>query len=187
MAVTRSQSGARKKPKSVSLQQQAGDSSSWLSLDFMARLILDPAFSWVAAIILILVEVVLNVIIIENVKYTEIDWVAYMQEVEGVIGKNGTYDYSLLKGQTGPLVYPAGMLPFIHCSYLPTLISSTYFRICLAIFIAVLLYGSWDKCSPGSIHLSGLLCVHAGSGLPTHDQGREITALCPSLHELSFI
>ena len=34
---------------------------------------------------------------------TEIDWVAYMQEVEGVL--NGTFDYTQLKGDTGPLVY----------------------------------------------------------------------------------
>lgn len=34
---------------------------------------------------------------------TEIDWVAYMQEVEGVL--NGTLDYSYLGGDTGPLVY----------------------------------------------------------------------------------
>lgn len=33
---------------------------------------------------------------------TEIDWIAYMQEVEGVV--NGTYDYLKLKGDTGPLV-----------------------------------------------------------------------------------
>ena len=33
---------------------------------------------------------------------TEIDWVAYMQEVEGVL--NGTRDYSQLRGDTGPLV-----------------------------------------------------------------------------------
>lgn len=33
---------------------------------------------------------------------TEIDWKAYMQEVEGVL--NGTYDYAKLKGDTGPLV-----------------------------------------------------------------------------------
>lgn len=33
---------------------------------------------------------------------TEIDWKAYMDEVEGVI--NGTYDYTELKGDTGPLV-----------------------------------------------------------------------------------
>lgn len=34
---------------------------------------------------------------------TEIDWKAYMDEVEGVI--NGTYDYTQLKGDTGPLVW----------------------------------------------------------------------------------
>lgn len=34
-----------------------------------------------------------------------------MQEVEGVI-VNGTTDYSLLRGDTGPLVYPAGFVWF---------------------------------------------------------------------------
>lgn len=33
---------------------------------------------------------------------TEIDWIAYMQEVEGFI--NGERDYTKLKGDTGPLV-----------------------------------------------------------------------------------
>ena len=33
---------------------------------------------------------------------TEIDWIAYMQEVGGVIG--GEYDYANLRGDTGPLV-----------------------------------------------------------------------------------
>ncbi|CAB1326680.1 unnamed protein product [Coregonus sp. 'balchen'] len=37
-----------------------------------------------------------------HTKNTEIDWKAYMDEVEGVI--NGTYDYTQLKGGTGPLV-----------------------------------------------------------------------------------
>ena len=37
-----------------------------------------------------------------NLTDTEIDWIAYMQEVEGVV--NGTYDYTQLKGDTGPLV-----------------------------------------------------------------------------------
>ena len=39
---------------------------------------------------------------------TEIDWKAYMDEVEGVV--NGTYDYTQLRGDTGPLVYPAGFV-----------------------------------------------------------------------------
>lgn len=39
---------------------------------------------------------------------TEIDWRAYMQEVEGVLG--GEWDYQYLRGDTGPLVYPAGFV-----------------------------------------------------------------------------
>ena len=37
---------------------------------------------------------------------TEIDWVAYMQQVRQYIA--GERDYTLIKGDTGPLVYPAG-------------------------------------------------------------------------------
>jgi hypothetical protein len=37
---------------------------------------------------------------------TEIDWIAYMQEVGGFMG--GELDYTKLRGDTGPLVYPAG-------------------------------------------------------------------------------
>ena len=47
---------------------------------------------------LFMAEIFINTLVITKVNYTEIDWVAYMQEVEGV--KNGTYDYSLLKGKT---------------------------------------------------------------------------------------
>jgi len=39
---------------------------------------------------------------------TEIDWVAYMQEVQGY--QEGERDYTKLKGDTGPLVYPAGFV-----------------------------------------------------------------------------
>lgn len=39
---------------------------------------------------------------------TEIDWVAYMQEVEGFLG--GERNYLNLRGDTGPLVYPAGFV-----------------------------------------------------------------------------
>jgi alpha-1,3-mannosyltransferase len=35
-------------------------------------------------------------------KDTEIDWVAYMQEVGGFLA--GEHDYAKLKGDTGPLV-----------------------------------------------------------------------------------
>lgn len=39
---------------------------------------------------------------------TEIDWIAYMQEVSGYL--QGETNYLNLKGDTGPLVYPAGFL-----------------------------------------------------------------------------
>ncbi|KAG6417835.1 hypothetical protein SASPL_120029 [Salvia splendens] len=40
--------------------------------------------------------------------HTKIDWDAYMSQVSGFLG--GERDYSKLKGDTGPLVYPAGFL-----------------------------------------------------------------------------
>ncbi|KAL5471350.1 hypothetical protein EMCRGX_G029456 [Ephydatia muelleri] len=52
------------------------------------------------------------------VPYTEIDWKAYMQEVEGFL--NGTWDYTQLKGDTGPLVYPAGFVYIYSALYYVT-------------------------------------------------------------------
>lgn len=60
-------------------------------------------------------EIGINVWVIRKVPYTEIDWKAYMDEVEGVI--NGTYDYAQLKGDTGPLVYPAGFVYIFSALY----------------------------------------------------------------------
>ncbi|XP_061588147.1 dol-P-Man:Man(5)GlcNAc(2)-PP-Dol alpha-1,3-mannosyltransferase [Cololabis saira] len=65
--------------------------------------------------ILWLMEIGINVWVIQKVAYTEIDWKAYMDEVEGVI--NGTYDYTQLKGDTGPLVYPAGFVYIFTALY----------------------------------------------------------------------
>ena len=70
-------------------------SSSYLSslykscnLNQIQKLIFNPSYSWVAALVLLAVEVVINIFVIHNVKYTEIDWVAYMQ---------ASYDWSILK------------------------------------------------------------------------------------------
>ncbi|TDH05495.1 hypothetical protein EPR50_G00123080 [Perca flavescens] len=60
-------------------------------------------------------EIGINLWVIQKVAYTEIDWKAYMDEVEGVI--NGTYDYTELKGDTGPLVYPAGFVYIFTALY----------------------------------------------------------------------
>lgn len=46
---------------------------------------------------------------------TKIDWDAYMSQVKGFLG--GERDYNNLKGDTGPLVYPAGFL-YIYSAFL---------------------------------------------------------------------
>ncbi|XP_068629010.1 lethal(2)neighbour of tid protein 2 [Battus philenor] len=78
------------------------------SISYLKTLILDPAKIPVTAFIVIFAELILNILIVEKVPYTEIDWRAYMQECEGFL--NGTFDYSKLRGDTGPLVYPAGFV-----------------------------------------------------------------------------
>lgn len=85
---------------------------------FWKKYIFDPEFSLPAIVVLIIAEICVNIIVIHKIKYTEIDWVAYMQEVEGVM--NGTYDYLKLKGDTGPLVYPAGFVYFYSALYYVT-------------------------------------------------------------------
>uniref|UniRef100_A0A0P4W8A6 dolichyl-P-Man:Man5GlcNAc2-PP-dolichol alpha-1,3-mannosyltransferase n=1 Tax=Scylla olivacea TaxID=85551 RepID=A0A0P4W8A6_SCYOL len=82
----------------------------YLSKDFLVKVLCHPSYFGRVSVLFILAEIVINVLIINKIKYTEIDWVAYMQEVEGVA--NGTWDYTKLKGDTGPLVYPAGFVYF---------------------------------------------------------------------------
>ncbi|KAJ3679085.1 hypothetical protein LUZ60_017096 [Juncus effusus] len=62
----------------------------------------------VFAILVLLFDAILVTLIISFVPYTKIDWDAYMSQVDGFL--NGERDYTELKGDTGPLVYPAGFL-----------------------------------------------------------------------------
>jgi alpha-1,3-mannosyltransferase len=103
----------------------------YFSKQYLLSLVFDPRQFYVTAPLFLLLELFINYLIIQRVpcmdfvilpafclnrflKFafsfpdTEIDWKAYMQEVEGVV--NGTYDYTQLKGDTGPLVYPAGFV-----------------------------------------------------------------------------
>ncbi|KAI0217871.1 Dol-P-Man:Man(5)GlcNAc(2)-PP-Dol alpha-1,3-mannosyltransferase [Lamellibrachia satsuma] len=86
--------------------------------------------------VLFLVECFINVAVIWNIKYTEIDWRAYMQEVEGVI--NGTFDYTKLKGDTGPLVYPGGFV-YIFMGLYHMTSAGTNIRLAQYIFAALYL------------------------------------------------
>jgi len=80
--------------------------SEWIGL--AQKLLLDQKYFWLIASMLFIQEIGVNIAVIWKVMYTEIDWVAYMSEVEGFL--NGTYDYTKLEGGTGPLVYPAGFV-----------------------------------------------------------------------------
>lgn len=92
---------------------------TYASLEALKSYVFDPSYTSLIKWIVIIVELVLNVYIIQSVKYTEIDWKAYMQEVEGVV-VNGTLDYGQLKGDTGPLVYPAGFVYVFSMLYFLT-------------------------------------------------------------------
>ncbi|VUZ40367.1 unnamed protein product [Hymenolepis diminuta] len=63
-------------------------------------------------------DALICVFVLFKVAYTEIDWVAYMQQVE--IFLNGTRDYDQLIGQTGPCVYPAGHIYIYSLLYFLT-------------------------------------------------------------------
>lgn len=114
------------------------DKSSWINSFEWPQywsLLTDPKKIVITAKLFILLEMFSNVFIIETVPYTEIDWKAYMQEVEGFL--NGTLDYSKLRGDTGPLVYPAGFLYIFSALYY---ITAQGARIKIAQYIFAVLY-----------------------------------------------
>ncbi|SPP72972.1 lethal(2)neighbour of tid protein 2 [Drosophila guanche] len=87
----------------------------YLNVAFLRYLVLEPAALPIISVLIILAEAAINVFVIRRVPYTEIDWVAYMQECEGFL--NGTTNYAQLRGDTGPLVYPAAFVYIYSALY----------------------------------------------------------------------
>ncbi|XP_078493685.1 dol-P-Man:Man(5)GlcNAc(2)-PP-Dol alpha-1,3-mannosyltransferase-like [Ciona intestinalis] len=114
----------------------------------------NPEKTWLVGLFLCSVEVILNLCVINTVKFTEIDWIAYMQEVEGFI--NGTYDYMKLQGDTGPLVYPAGFVYVYTALYYVTNHGANvrmgqyiFFLIYLVnLYFVLRIYNKTKKCPP---------------------------------------
>ncbi|XP_059616102.1 lethal(2)neighbour of tid protein [Phlebotomus argentipes] len=90
----------------------------YVSITFAKSLLFDPSWLPVVSWAILLAELLLNALVVLRVSYTEIDWLAYMQECEGFL--NGTLNYAMLRGDTGPLVYPAGFLYIYSLLYFLT-------------------------------------------------------------------
>uniref|UniRef100_A0A182NJW7 dolichyl-P-Man:Man5GlcNAc2-PP-dolichol alpha-1,3-mannosyltransferase n=1 Tax=Anopheles dirus TaxID=7168 RepID=A0A182NJW7_9DIPT len=108
----------------------------YVNFTFAKSLIFDPARLPLISVLILAAELVLNVFVVQNVPYTEIDWKAYMQECEGFL--NGTTDYSVLRGDTGPLVYPAGFV-YIYSAFYYLTSHGTNIRLAQYVFIAIYL------------------------------------------------
>ena len=63
------------------------------------------------------IDVVVSMVIIVYRDYTNIDWSAYMSEVSGWNQHNFSLVYTELKGDTGPLVYPAAFVYIYNALY----------------------------------------------------------------------
>ncbi|KAF9288833.1 dolichyl-P-Man:Man(5)GlcNAc(2)-PP-dolichol alpha-1,3-mannosyltransferase [Linnemannia elongata] len=97
---------------------QAPPLTPFRPIELVTQLLTNHAHIWKLAGLLFLFEILLNLVIIKKIPYTEIDWVAYMQEVSGYL--KGETDYTKLQGDTGPLVYPAGFVYIYSTLYYAT-------------------------------------------------------------------
>ncbi|KAJ5832219.1 hypothetical protein N7474_000530 [Penicillium riverlandense] len=73
--------------------------------DLLVDILTNPRHTKWMAPLLLLGDAALCALVIWKISYTEIDWTTYMQQVSLYI--SGERDYTLIKGSTGPLVYPA--------------------------------------------------------------------------------
>ncbi|KAI5956969.1 ALG3 [Candida jiufengensis] len=71
-------------------------------------LIISPEVSRFTYPIAICLSSIITKIVIAKIKYTEIDYTTYLQQVEKV--SNGEINYSKIYGDSGPIVYPAGFI-----------------------------------------------------------------------------
>lgn len=80
------------------------------------KYVTDTKYTKYYAPLIWLADLVLCVLIILKIPYTEIDWVAYMEQLDQVL-LHGEHKYTNIEGSTGPLVYPAGHVRIFSCLY----------------------------------------------------------------------
>lgn len=74
-----------------------GIQRDYFNVNFVKSLIFDPAQLPIVSVAILVTELVLNILIVQRVNYTEIDWTAYMQQCDGFL--NGTTNYAHLRGE----------------------------------------------------------------------------------------
>ncbi|CAM9779063.1 unnamed protein product [Ectocarpus sp. 8 AP-2014] len=110
----------------------------------------------------VLAEIALCGIIIARVAYTEIDWVAYMQEVKGFL--DGERNYLNLRGDTGPLVYPAGFVYAYSLLYWVTdrgedIFTAQYIFMGVYVSLMVMVLSIYRRAGSGAMPLWSILLV----------------------------
>lgn len=128
----------------------------------LGQFVKDPGIVYLVVPFLLIFEFVVNMTVISKVPYTEIDWKAYMQEVEGVL--NGTFDYAQLKGDTGPLVYPAGFVYIFAALYYITdqgrnIALAQYLYAGLYLFTLCIVFSLYNKTSKVPPYVLALMCA----------------------------
>ncbi|CAB4057041.1 ALG3 [Lepeophtheirus salmonis] len=88
----------------------------------LQNLVYNPDYCVYVAVALLPLELVLNVFIVERVPYTEIDWIAYMQESEGFLSGERNYTSLTMGGKS--IKTAQKVPPYILC-----LMSLTSYRI----------------------------------------------------------
>lgn len=81
----------------------------------IGAMLFDPFYKRVVGPALAFFASLITKIIIAKVPYTEIDFKTYMQQV--AVANSGEIDYSLITGDTGPAVYPAGFIQVYQAIY----------------------------------------------------------------------
>ena len=108
---------AMSKSKSMAISVAPSEFHPWNNpiLKLIYGILYDWSYFHLLFPLVLIGECALGVLVVQYISYTEIDWIAYMQEVGGFL--SGERDYANLHGDTGPLVYPAGFVYLYSALY----------------------------------------------------------------------
>lgn len=100
---TSADSGTQRELPELTVANVAGDIYNGIK-----ALIFNPASNRLAVPMVVSLASIAGKVVILKVRYTEIDFSTYMQQID--IVNAGELDYSRIVGDTGPIVYPAGFV-----------------------------------------------------------------------------